>query len=120
MHLRLGIFAFTRFMISGRTEASTMKIQRYSNTWEKPEDIFHSVKTFRILTYDFTITSVTKLVSKLGPQRNKEIDQNLVRTFQTVYNFIAIKVTGVGTLTPAINQLKLDIASREMLTSCHK
>ena len=30
------------------------------------------------------------------------------------------KVTGLGTLTPVINQLKLDIAWREMLSSCHK
>ena len=29
-------------------------------------------------------------------------------------------LTGVGTLTPVINQLKLDIAWKEMLTSCHK
>ena len=29
------------------------------------------------------------------------------------------KVTGVGTMTPVINLLKLDIAWREMLSSCH-
>ena len=33
---------------------------------------------------------------------------------------VVIQVTVFGTLTPVINQLKLDIAWREMLTSCQK
>ena len=38
----------------------------------------------------------------------------------THITFLLIKVTGLSTLTPVINQLKLDIAWREMLSFCHK
>ena len=41
-------------------------------------------------------------------------------SFGTQQIEIKIKVTGLGTLTPVMNYLKLDIAWRELLTSCYK
>ena len=45
---------------------------------------------------------------------------NVFLVLYTPRLIIFLKVIGLGTLSPVINQLKLDIAWREMLSSCHK